>query len=66
MELLGKVLEEIRLNRKVAGYRLLTNNELEIHFVDSYKNLIIPIDSKMNHDNVLTVFYYYLENYKGQ
>jgi hypothetical protein len=59
-------LNEIGAHNKVSGYRLLNNEEIEICFNENYRDLIIPITPKMNNDNLLTVFYYYVANYKGK
>lgn len=66
MDYVRNAIDEIRTHHKVSGYKFINNDELEIHFVENYKDLIIPISPQMNYDNILTVFYYYVANYRGK
>ncbi|MFT3738880.1 MAG: hypothetical protein QM786_08985 [Breznakibacter sp.] len=66
MENLRYALDEICKHQTVAGYKFLPDDEVEIRFVDdSYNDLIIPISPKMTIDHMLTVFYYYIKNFRG-
>ena len=66
METVKSALMEICSNDVVAGYKFLQDDEVEIMFMDtSYQDLIIPITPQMTHDNLLTVFYYYINNFRG-
>jgi hypothetical protein len=66
METVKSALMEICRHDVVAGYKFLQDDEVEIRFMDeAYQDLIIPINPQMTHDNLLTVFYYYLQNFKG-
>jgi hypothetical protein len=59
-------LDEICTHQKVAGYKMLDSDELEIRFADeTYNDLIIPLTPKMNNEYLLTVFYYYMQNFQG-
>ncbi|MBN2743241.1 hypothetical protein [Breznakibacter xylanolyticus] len=57
-------LKGIRSHELVASLEMTDEQELEIKFAQGYGDLIIPIDPEMTSDHLMTVFYYYLENYK--
>lgn len=66
MDSMKVALDEICRHQTVAGYKFLPENEVEIRFLDeSYNDLIIPLNAKMTCDNLLTVFYYYVQNFRG-
>ena len=66
MDMIRSVLDEIKMHHRVAGYKILSSDELEISFIGNYRDLIIPITPKMSQDNILTVFYYYIANFGGK
>lgn len=55
---------EIRAHDLVSSLNVIANQELEIRFVNGYGNLIISLKPEMTFDHLMTVFYYYIENYK--
>jgi hypothetical protein len=60
-------LDEICTHQKVAGYKMLESEELEIRFADeTYNDLIIPLSPSMSNEYLLTVFYYYVKNFQGK
>lgn len=66
MDNVRPALMEICSHQIVSGYKFLADDEVEIRFSDDkYNDLIIPLSPKMTNDNLLTVFYYYLHNFKG-
>lgn len=57
-------LTAIRAHDLVSSLNVIANQELEIRFVNGYGNLIISLKPEMTFDHLMTVFYYYIENYK--
>jgi hypothetical protein len=65
MNFLNNEIEAIKTHDLVSSLNILRDEELEIKFVEGYNDLIIPLSPEMTTDNLMTVFYYYIENYKG-
>jgi hypothetical protein len=57
-------LTAIRAHDLVSSLNVIANQELEIKFINGYDNLIISLKPGMTFDHLMTVFYYYVENYK--
>lgn len=65
MNFLNNEIEAIKTHDLVSSLNILRDEELEIKFVEGYNDLIIPLSPEMTNDNLMTVFYYYIENFKG-
>ncbi|MBS2097772.1 hypothetical protein [Carboxylicivirga linearis] len=53
-------LGEIRTHTKVVGIDFPKRNELQISFVDTFADLLIPISPEMDNNLLIGIFYNYL------
>lgn len=53
-------LGEIRTHAKVIGIDFPKRNELQISFVDTFADLLIPISPEMDNNLLIGIFYNYL------
>jgi len=53
-------LGEIRTHRKVSGIEFPRKNELQIVFMDTFADLVIPLSPEMDHNLLVNIFYDYL------
>ncbi len=57
-------LKAIKGHDLVSSLNLIDEDEIEIKFIDGYSDLIISLKPEMTTDHLMTVFYYYIENFK--